>query len=151
MGSPYLNEREIRQVACFVCGSECAKGGGPKVMPIFVTEEITEDPRVDEFREKIHKEYDGLVLRTDLPPRKDIPDSGAYTYAHIPLIPDFVPQRQKPFRLQGERLEAHKKVTQDWADHWFIERPPKGTNMEWLSVTFVVPKKGKDAWRGWLT
>ena len=41
-------------------------------MPIFVTEEITEDPRVDEFREKIHKEYDGLVLRTDLPPRKDI-------------------------------------------------------------------------------
>ena len=29
--------------------------------------------------------------------------------------------------------------------------PPKGTNMEWLSVTFVVPKKGTDAWRGWLT
>ena len=53
-------------------------------MPIFVTEEITEDPREDEFREKIHKEYDGLVLRTEIPPRKDIPDRGAYTYAHIP-------------------------------------------------------------------
>ena len=59
----------------------------------------------------------------------------------LPLLPDFVPQRQKPFRLQGERLEAQKKVTQDGADHWFFERPPKGTNMEWLSVTFVVPKK----------
>ena len=80
---------------------------------------------MDEFREKIHQDFDGLVLRTDLPTRKDIPDRGPYTYAHIPLIPDFVPQRQKPFRLQGERLEAHKKVTQDWADHWFIERPLK--------------------------
>ena len=36
--SPYLNEREIRQVAHFVCGSECAKGGGSNIMPIFVTE-----------------------------------------------------------------------------------------------------------------
>ena len=72
-GSPYLNEREIRQVAHFVCVSECAKGGGPKVMPIFVTIEITEDPRVDEFREKIHKKYDGLVLRTDLPPEERHP------------------------------------------------------------------------------
>ena len=98
-----MNEREIRLVAHFVCGSECAKGGGSKVLPIFVTEEITKDPRVVEFREKNHKEYDGLVLRTDLPPRKYIPDRGAYTYAHIPLIPDFVPQRQKNFRLQGER------------------------------------------------
>ena len=70
-------------------------------MPIFVTEEITEDPRVDEFREKNHKEYDGLVLRTDLPPRKDIPDRGPYTYAHIPLIPDFVPKDKKLLDFRG--------------------------------------------------
>ena len=122
-GPLHLNEREVRQVAHYVCGSESAKGGGSKVMPIFVTTEMSEDPRVEKFTEELHKDFDGLVLRTDLPPRKDIPDRGPYTYAQIPLVPNFVPQRQKPFRLQGEQLEAHKKVTQDWADHWFIERP----------------------------
>ena len=55
-GSPYLGEREIRQVAHYICGSECAKGGGSKVMPMFMTKEITEDPRVDEFRDKIHSD-----------------------------------------------------------------------------------------------
>ena len=50
-------------------------------MPIFVTEEITEDPRVVEFREKNHEEYDGLVLRTDLP-RGSIPLIGVPTPMH---------------------------------------------------------------------
>ena len=57
-------------------------------------------------------------------------------------------ERQKCFKLQVERVEAHKKVTQDWADHWSIERPPKGANMDWLSVTFVVLKKEPEQWRG---
>ena len=81
-------------------------------------------------------------MSAELPPtRKDHPDRGPYGYANIPLVANPVPQRQKCFKLQGERLEAHKNVTQDWADHWFIERPPRGSNMDWLSVTFVVPKK----------
>ena len=62
--------------------------------------------------------------------------TSAFGYAYIPMIPEAVPQRQKNFQLQGERLEAHKKVTQYWADHWFIERPPRGFKMYWESVTF---------------
>ena len=78
---------------------------------------------MDNFREKLHKDFVGLVLRTDLPPRKDISHGDPYSYAHIPLVVNPVPQRQKPFRLQGERLEAHKKVTQDWADIGFLNGP----------------------------
>ena len=78
--------------------------------------------------------------------------------------------------MHGEREEAHKKVTKDWLDHGYIERPTpvmeegkfsgnwesensgKGQNFrpnhrnyncEWLSQTFVVPKKSVDfSWRG---
>ena len=32
-------------------------------------------------------------------------------------------------------------MTRDWAEHHFIERPPKGTPMDWLSQTFVVSKR----------
>jgi len=127
-----------------------AEGRAKKgIRPVFVTEGCIEDPRAQKFRENIHRDFDGSVLRSDLPPLKEIPDRGPYSYAHIPLKENAEPQRQKPFRLQGERLEAHKVVTRDWADHWFIERPPKEQQMDWLSVTFVVPKKSKEfPWRG---
>ena len=91
---------------------------------------------MEKYRERLHKDFDGTVLRTDLPPRKDVVDRGTYTYAYIPLVENAVPQRAKGFRLQGEKLEAHKVITRDWADHHFIERPPKGTPMDWLSQTF---------------
>ena len=67
---------------------------------------------MEAFRQALHSHYDGVVMSTELPPpRKELPERGAYGYAYIPLIRDAVPQRQKSFQLQGERLEAHKKVT----------------------------------------
>ena len=73
------------------------------------------------------------------------------------------PTQEKPFRMHGERGEAHKRVTQDWIDRGYLEPPvpvqsmdgnvvnkgggpgsfwaPKCYNCEWLSQTFVVPKK----------
>ena len=82
------------------------------------------------LREALQKDYDGVVMSSELPPRKDQPDRGPYGYENIPLVANPIPQRQKCFKLQGERLEAHKKVTQGWADNWFIERHPKGSNMD---------------------
>ena len=79
------------------------------VNPIFVSKDQEEDPRVEAFRQALHSHYDGVVMSTELPPRKELPERGAYGYAYIPLIPDAVPQRQKSFPLKGERLEAHKK------------------------------------------
>ena len=48
--------------------------------------------------------------------------------------------------MHGERFEGHKAVTDDWEKRGYIERPTAG-NCEWLSQTFVVPKKNGD-WRG---
>ena len=74
-----------------------------------------------------------------------------------PFVPNPVPQRAKPWCLHGERGEAHSIVTQDWLSKGYIERPPTIANpdtkytgkggpsryfgCEWLSKTFVVPKK----------
>ena len=100
-----------------------------------------EDPLIEKYREALHTDFDGSVLRTDLPILREIPDRGPYSFAHIPLVDNPIPQRQKPFRLQGEKLEAHKILTMDWADHHLIERPEKGAPLDWLSQTFVLPKK----------
>ena len=51
-------------------------------------------------------------------PRKDLPERGDYGYAYIILKPDAIPQRLKKFSLQGERLVAHEKVTEDWENHF---------------------------------
>ena len=59
-----------------------------------------------------------------------------------------MPTRSRPFVMHGERHEAMLKITQDWIDHKFIERPESGGS-EWLSATFPVPKKSPDfPWRG---
>ena len=50
--------------------------------------------------------------------------------------------------MHGERHDAYKRVTEDWLECQFIERPTKGKS-EWLSQGFVVPKKSADfPWRG---
>ena len=67
----------------------------------------------------------------------------------VDLIEGATPVRQKPFVLHGERLEAHKKITQEWIDNGYIEPIPGGKeNSEWLSMTFPVPKKNPGEWRG---
>ena len=77
--------------------------------PIFVTQdEGVEDPLVERYREALHADFDGTVLRTDLPNIREVVDRGPYTYAYIPLVENAIPQRQKAFRLQGEKLEATK-------------------------------------------
>ena len=124
--SSHLSAREIKRIARAVHTAHFSHSQNVGVNPIFVSKDLNEDPRVEGFKEALHKDYDGEVLRTDLPPRKDHPDRGPYGYANIPLVANPSPQRQKCFKLPGERQEADNKVTQDWADHWFIDRPPKG-------------------------
>ena len=102
--------------------------------------------RLEDLRKKIHADFDGTALREDLIP--DPPVRGRYGYAFIPLQENAVPERQKPFQLYGERLEALRKIVDQWLEKKFIERPTKG-NVEWLSAAFPVPKKSSTfPWRG---
>jgi hypothetical protein len=105
------------------------------------------DPeRLESLRQKIHADFDGTALRTDLIP--DPPVRGRYGYAFIPLQENAVPERQKPFQLYGERQEALRKIVDEWIEKKFIERPTKG-GVEWLSQAFPVPKKSPTfPWRG---
>ena len=78
----------------------------------------------------------------------DPPVRGPYGYAYIPLKENAIPQREKPFKMHGEREKAHLKVTEDWLTHKYLERP-FSSNREWLHQSFVVPKKSADfPWRG---
>ena len=105
-----------------------------------------ENPEILAYREKIHKEFDDVVLRTEIIP--DPPVRGRYGYAFIPLKEGYTPIRQKTFVQHGERHEAHIKITEDHVERKFIERPPPGSFLEFLTRTFVVPKKSTELpWR----
>ena len=135
----HLSSRDVKHIARAVHTANFSQGRKVGVNPIFVSNDQEKDPRVESFRQALHSHYDGVVMSTELPParsfRREEPMGTRKS-----LIPDAVPQRQKSFQLQDERLEAHNSVTQDWAEYWFIERPPRGSKMDWASVTFVVPK-----------
>jgi hypothetical protein len=104
--------------------------------------------RLKNSGEKVHADFDGKVLRDEVLPNP--PVRGMYGYAYIPLKEDAEAKRQKPFYVHGERQEAMKKITQDWVDKKFIERPQKG--VEWLCQGFAVPKKSTNFHGGgWLT
>jgi hypothetical protein len=102
--------------------------------------------RLAEYRERFLKGYDGTVFRDKVIP--DPPVRGQYGYAFIPLKEGAVPTRAKPFFMHGERKEALDKITEDWLKMQFIE-PATTQNVEWMSMTFPVPKKSATfPWRG---
>ena len=97
-----------------------------------------DEQKLEKLREKIHQDFDGTALREEVFP--DPPVRGLYGYAFIPLQENAIPVREKPFQMYGERKEALEKITQEWIDRKFIERPTKGS-AEWLSQAFAVPNK----------
>jgi hypothetical protein len=105
-----------------------------------------QDERIIQLTQQLHDEFDGTALRTDLLP--DPPERGQFGYAYIPLKEAAVPHRSKAFQMHGEKLEAMKKITQDWLDQGLVEFPNK-KGIEWGCQAFPVPKKSASfPWRG---
>ena len=103
------------------------------------------EERLEKYRDKIHEDFDGKVLRDEVIP--DPPVRGPYGYAKILLKDGAIPQRQKPFFMHGERNEAMKQIAADWQAKKFVERPTGP--VEWVSQAFAVPKKSATfPWRG---
>ncbi len=67
--------------------------------------------RVAELRKQIHKEYNGRVLRADVPPEWII-KRGPQGEGKIVLRPGSEPRASHPIRLQGEKLAAMKTITE---------------------------------------
>ena len=82
----HLSAREIKHIARAVNTAHCSQSQNVGVNAIFVSKDQEEDPRVEGLREALHKDYDGVVMSSELPPRKDHPDRGPYGYANIPLV-----------------------------------------------------------------
>ena len=105
-----------------------------------------EDPRVAGWKNELLEEFGKTVLSGEIVPNP--PVRGPYGYAYIQLKEGAVPQREKPFRMHGERERAHLQVTEDWIAKAYLERP-FSFKQEWLHQSFVVPKKSATfPWRG---
>ena len=72
--------------------------------------EKEEEERIQFYSQKILQEYEQVVLSKQV--HKDPPIRGKFGETRIHLIEGAKPMRQKPFVLPGERLEAHKTITQ---------------------------------------
>ena len=106
----FLSNQELEVVARQVWKEK----GQNRSCNLVVTPEKGELPegwdreRIQKMRERIHRDYDGVVLREEIVP--DPPVRGMFGYAHIPLQENAVQQRQTPFCMHGERQEAYKKL-----------------------------------------
>ena len=114
----HLNKGEVEAVKEKISFLE-----GKAIGSVIVSNESVEveDPRIEGFRVKIHEDYDGVVLCKEVIPNP--PVRGDNGYATIPLKEGAVPTRQKPFHQFGEKEEAMRKITQEWIDREFLERP----------------------------
>ena len=102
-----LNSQEIRHVARVLRASDSIPSY--RVRPIIQANEgDSTDPRILALRKAIHKDYDGAVFAKEVLPNPPI--RGPYGLAFIPLKEGAIPQRTRPFVMQGEKLEAHKKL-----------------------------------------
>ena len=102
--------------------------------------------RVEALRQEVYEQFRHDAFRDEF--YKNPPCRGTFGYAYIPLKEGAVPTRQKPFVMHGERREAYEKITRDWLECGFIEKPTTFPS-EWLNQGFAVPKKSAEfPWRG---
>ena len=68
-------------------------------------EAVQPDPLVDKLVAALHRDYDGTVLREDVPPEYIIP-RGPHGYGRIDLKPGARPKKSRHIHLVGERRQA---------------------------------------------
>ena len=83
-------------------------------VPTAAAQEARENPRVDELRERVVRDYPRLFSGVA---NKNPPDRGGFGTALIKLNPNPKVYRHREYQLQGERAEAMKKLLKE-----FIER-----------------------------
>ena len=109
-------------------------------VPTAAAQEARENPRVDELRERLVKDYPRLFSGVA---NKNPPDRGRFGTARIKLKPNPKVYWHREYQLQGERAEAMKKMLKEFIERGWIEP----SDSEWASPAFIVPKKEKGKWR----
>ena len=106
-----------------------------------IAKEAAEDPRALYFREKLIEEFKGTSLSGIYP--RDPPVRGPFGEAEINLKPGAEPVSVPPYRIAGERHEAHAKLVDEGVRDGKLELG-KGA---WNTPSFPVPKKKPGAYR----
>ena len=63
-----MSAREIKHIARAVHTANFSQGRNVGVNPIFISKDQEEEPRVEGLREALHKDYDGVVMSSELHP-----------------------------------------------------------------------------------
>ena len=109
-------------------------------VPTAAAQEARENPRVDELRERLVKDSPRLFSGVA---NKHPPDSGRFGTARVKLKPNPKVYRHQEYQLQGEQVEAMKKLLKEFIERGWIEP----SDSEWASPAFIVPIKEKGEWR----
>ena len=105
--------------------------------------QTADDQTVKALVEALHRDFDGIVLRENVPPENIIP-RGPHGEGHIRIKPGYQAKTQRPIHLTGERRDAHIELVQGWMRDGKVEN---GCG-EWSSPAFVVAKKEPGKLRG---
>ena len=109
-------------------------------VPTTAAQEARENPRVDELRGRLVKEYPRLFSGVV---NENPPDRGRFGTARIKLKIKPKVYWHREYQLQGERAGAMKKLLKEFIERGWLEP----SDCEWASPDFIVPKKEKDKWR----
>ena len=109
-------------------------------IPKHAAEEVQENPKVAELKERLIKAYPRLFSGVA---NKNPPDRGRFGTARIKLKPNPKIYRHREYQLQGDRAEAMRKLLAEFIERGWIEP----SDSEWASPAFIVPKKEKGEWR----
>ena len=109
-------------------------------VPTAAAQEARENPRVDELRERLVRDYPRLFSGVA---NKNSPDRGQFGTARMELDPNPKVYRPREYQLQGERAEAMKKLLKEFIERGWIEL----SGSEWESPAFIVRMKEKGEWR----
>ena len=101
-----------------------------------LVQEARENPKVDELRERLVKDYPRLFSSVA---NNNPPDGGRFGTARMKLKPNSKLYRHRKYQLQVERTEAMKNLWKEFIERGWIEP----SESEWASPAFIVPKKEK--------
>ena len=107
--------------------------------------QTSDDRKVKELIEAIRRDFDGTVLRDNVPPENLIP-RGPHGEGHIKIKPGYIAKTQRPIHLVGERRDALIELVQGWMRDGKVEN---GCG-EWSSPEFVVAKEAMNGGAWWI-
>ena len=109
-------------------------------VPTAAAQAARENPKVEELRERLVKDYPRLFSGLA---NKNPPDQGRFGTARINLKPNPKVYGHREYQLQGAWAEAIRKLLKEFGERGWMDR----SDSEWACPAFIVAKEEKGEWR----